>query len=84
MSNRYKCFPCLCDVCNRLHCPWHVKYQYEVCLHNIRSDCCPKVKCDFFQSKYKRPVLRVIRKGKRSDLILSKLDYIIKILEGKK
>lgn len=79
--NRYKCFNCICDGCNRRRCPWPSKKLYHVCLHNIQADNCPKIKCDFFESKYKHPVYRVVRRSKRSDLILVKLDYIIRLLE---
>lgn len=73
----YNCWWCLCEVCTRMHCPWVFRRtKLGFCVTMIQRDKCPIVKCDYFQHRQKHKVYRIIRRHKKYDIILERLDEI--------
>lgn len=82
----YKCWLCLCDVCTRIGCPYHpIRHSNRLdhCYKMMRCEFCPVLKCDYFEHKQRRMVLRVKRRHGRGDSILEKLDEIIRKLDNR-
>ena len=74
------CYFCLCEVCNRIRCPRpyraYKRYFSSFCLYMISGERCPVIKCDYFEHKQKRRVLRFVRRRRRVDVIFDRLGMI--------
>ena len=64
----------LCPKLNR-------RYKVSFCVSMIMRERCPVVKCDFFSHREKHKVYRIVRKEKRRDVLLDRLDSIERQLE---
>lgn len=77
-----RCTRCLCEVCTRIHCPYyHRRTRWDFCLIMMQMERCPILKCDFFEHKEKRRIIRFIRKKSRKKTMMDKLDEILAKLD---
>lgn len=75
------CYQCLCETCNRLHCPYKYRNMVEHCLHTQYDGICPRRECDYYENRRKRPVLRIKKRYTREDRIFDALSGIMERLE---
>lgn len=77
MSKYGNCFHCLCEVCNKMRCKnIYKRYSFDFCTSMIMRERCPIIKCDFFRHKEKLKVFRIVRREKKRDKLMERLDEI--------
>ena len=71
------CMRCLCEVCDRMNCPKvNRRYKAGFCASMLDRERCPVLRCDYFAHKQKRKAYRVVRRARKRDQLLERLDFI--------
>lgn len=77
-----QCWLCLCEVCTRFQCPkLNRRFRMDFCLSMLTRERCPVVKCDWFRHKEKQKVYRFLRRERKRDKLLERLDNIQRGIE---
>lgn len=78
-----QCWLCLCEVCTRIRCPkLNRRYKLDFCISMLTRERCPVKKCEWFEHKQKHRVYKVLRRERKRERIMERLDDIQKVLEA--
>ena len=59
---------------------WH--YALNFCLRMHSLERCPVIKCDYFEHKHKKKAYKVVRRQKKRDVLLQRLEELNRKLDA--